>query len=196
MLFYPQGSTIPDMLKAEDFLLRPLRAIDAALDFAALMESQTMLRGWSQSDWPTNHFTVAENALELQVHEDDHRQGISFTYTVMGLAESECLGCVYINPLAYPLNPLSQHRISLSEAKDCEAGVTFWVRQSDRLQHLDKILLAALISWFKEKWAFKQVMFLTPAHYTHQIHLFEEAGLIMKLDGAAPTAQHPWLVYK
>jgi hypothetical protein len=43
MGFYPQGSQVPTELKTAEFLLRPLRTTDVALDYAAVMDSRAML---------------------------------------------------------------------------------------------------------------------------------------------------------
>lgn len=195
MLFYPTHTAVPESLVTEHFYLRPLQATDAALDFAALMESRTVLRAWSQSAWPADDFTVAENAVELAKHAEEHQQGIAFTFTVLDLQESRCLGCVYINPLMYPLNTLSQHKLFCSDVQDYQAGVTFWVRASCLEMDLDRSLLTALIAWFKQAWSFTSVFFWTPADHLRQLRIFEMAGLMKRLEASAPEARYCWYGY-
>ncbi len=94
MVFGDSSSTIPEGLETGYFLIRPLRATDVELDYAAVMESRVFLRQWDQSSWPADDFTLAGNLKDLQRYEGEHIRGESFTFTVMNPDETECLGCV------------------------------------------------------------------------------------------------------
>src|SRR5215218_4357264 len=85
-----------DELRTDEFLLRPIRESDAELDYDAVMESREFLRLWEQSTWPEDDFTVEANRADMAKLERRHAEGESFTYTVMNLEETRCLGCVYI----------------------------------------------------------------------------------------------------
>ena len=98
MVFYSEDVFITVELRTKDFLLRPLRATDVKLDYAAVIESKDLLRLWSQSGWPTDDFTLADNLKDLQRHEKEHLDREAFTFTVMSLTETECLGAIYIIP--------------------------------------------------------------------------------------------------
>ncbi len=85
-------------LNTREFVLRPLLASDAELDYDAVMESREFLREWEQSTWPEDDFTVEANRADLVKAERRHANGDAFTYTVMNLDQTECLGCVYVLP--------------------------------------------------------------------------------------------------
>src|SRR3954469_1414754 len=88
----------PEGLRTDEFLLRPIRASDAELDHEAVMESKEFLRRWEQSSWPTDDFTVDANRDDMVKLERRHAAGESFAYTVMSPTETQCLGCVYVQP--------------------------------------------------------------------------------------------------
>jgi hypothetical protein len=52
MQFYPADAPVPERLRSEDFLLRPLGAADNALDYEAVMATQEMLRQRGNGEWP------------------------------------------------------------------------------------------------------------------------------------------------
>ena len=72
MEFYPAGVPVPQGKRTSCLRLRPLRVTDVELDYKAVMSSAEMLHRWSQSDWPTDDFTLAQNLADLQRHEREH----------------------------------------------------------------------------------------------------------------------------
>lgn len=173
-MFYSDDAIAPETLRSEEFLVRPLRAMDVELDYDAVMASRTELRLKSDGRWPREGFTLEENLADLIRHEQEHHDRIAFTYTVMNPTETECLGCIYINPLKRLLQRLS---LPVEHIPDDSAYATFWVRQNRLAGNLDRRLLQALIAWFHTEWAFSQVVFLTQKVQTRQIQLFEEMGM-------------------
>ncbi|MBN1485774.1 MAG: GNAT family N-acetyltransferase [Chloroflexia bacterium] len=170
MGFYPEGASVPQELRRAEFVLQPLSTRHVELDYAALMDSKDMLRRWSQSDWPSDDFTLQENWQDLDRHEREHHARKAFTYTVLNPDESTCLGCVYIHPLYGPLSD-----------SDHEAEVRFWVRQPRLVDDLDHRLLQALIDWFREDWAFQKFYFVTVDADERQVEVLEASGLERKL---------------
>jgi RimJ/RimL family protein N-acetyltransferase len=165
-MFYPDDAIVPQELRSDEFLIRPLRTTDLKLDYEALMSSKALLRQWSQSDWPSDNFSLEDDLIDLQRHEQEHLKRQSFTFTIFNLDESECLGCIYI----YPPSPvLRQHNY--------EALVAFWVRQSRLSDALDQRILKALLDWFKQEWAFTRIFFETNYKMPRQIELLTQAGL-------------------
>jgi hypothetical protein len=74
-------------------------------DYEAVMATADHLRWWSASTWPTDDFTLAENAQDLQWHDDEHRDRVAFTYSVLDAATFDAghcrvVGCVYIRPFS------------------------------------------------------------------------------------------------
>ena len=195
MLFYPEDAQVPDRLQTEEYLLRPLRTTDVELDYDALMTSKEMLRRWSQSDWPTDDFTLEDNLRDLKRHEQEHLERKAFTFTMLDLTETECLGCVYINPLEFMLKVFKATAADLATVGGYEAIVGFWVRQARLADDLDRRLLRALIPWLRHDWAFSRVSFLCNDQDARQVNLLTEAGLHLRyaLDVPERAAKH--LVY-
>jgi len=173
-MFYPSEGHVPETLQTDEFLLRPLRATDVQLDYDAVTSSRAELLRGSGGTWPREGFTIEEDLADLERHEQEHHKRVAFTYTVMNLAETECLGCLYIGPLERLLGHDAGSGAYLS---DCTAYVSFWVRQSRLADHLGRRLLTALIPWFQNAWAFLHVLFIAQKRKDRQIRLFEEMGL-------------------
>jgi hypothetical protein len=173
-MFYPSDARVPEVLRTNEFLLRPLRATDVQLDYDAVISSRAQLLRSSGGTWPKEGFTLEEDLADIERHEREHRERVAFTYTLMNLAETECLGCLYMNPLERLLGHDPQSGAYLS---DSTAYVSFWVRSTRLADHLDGRVLTALIPWFLNEWAFSHILFFTQKSDERQIRLFEEMGL-------------------
>ncbi len=173
-MFYPSDARIPEALQTDEFLVRPLRATDVTLDYDAVISSRAELLLGSGGTWPREGFTLEENLADLERHEREHQDRVAFTYTVMNPTETECLGCIYLDPLE---SILGHDGGSSGYLADRTAYVTFWVRHSRLADNLDRRLLQALISWFQNEWAFLHVIFIAQQVEERQIRLFEEMGL-------------------
>jgi RimJ/RimL family protein N-acetyltransferase len=169
--FHPAGAAPPVEHRTPRLVLRPLRASDVATDYEAVMSSAAALRRWSQSEWPAEDFTLAENLEDLRRHEREHLEGQAFTYTVLDPAESRCLGCVYVVPLR-------SEEAAWSGSAAQVARVAFWVRTSEIATDLDRHLLGVLREWFRESWRFERVVFSASPADARQLALFGEAGMI------------------
>ncbi len=165
-MFYPDDAQVPKELRTEEFLIRPLRASDVELDYEAVMESKDMLRKVSQSTWPTDDFTLAENLDDLERHEQDHIDRREFTFTGMNPDETVCLGCLY-------LRPLSQDMIQ----GEFETSVKFWIRQSRIVDELDRRFLTTLLNWLESDWLFQKKVFVTGADEERQVQILSDSGL-------------------
>jgi hypothetical protein len=173
-MFYPSDASVPEVLRTNEFLLRPLRATDVQLDYDAVMSSRAQLLRSSGGTWPREGFTLEEDLADLERHEQEHRERVAFTYTLMNLTETECLGCLYMNPLKRILGYDAESGVYLS---DNTTYVSFWVRSTRLADHLDRRVLTALIPWFLNEWAFSYVLFFAQKRDERQIRLLEEVGL-------------------
>ena len=173
-MFYPSDAPVPEVLRTDEFLLRPLRATDVQLDYDAVISIRDELLRSSGGTWPREGFTLEEDLADLERHEREHRERFAFTYTVMNPAETECLGCLYMNPLE---RLLGNDAGSSAFFSDRTAYVSYWVRSTRLADHLDKRLLTTLIPWFLNEWAFSHVLFITQKSEERQIQLFEDIGL-------------------
>lgn len=174
--FYPLDAAVPEVLRTDEFVLRPLRTTDVELDYNAVMTSREMLRRWGGGSWPSDDFTLEGNLADLEMHQSEHEQRVAFTFTVMNPEETECLGCVYLTPFQEIRHWLVNQTSSDSE-DDFKAMCRFWARQSRLADGLDGRILAALQQWFKEEWAFEQVNFRTNSNDSHQVALLSGAGM-------------------
>jgi len=93
--------------------------------------------------WPKN-LTFEQNLIDLGWHQKEFQIRSSFAYTVMNLDESQCLGCIYIEPTVKP---------------DYEAKVLLWVRQSEVESGLDEHLLESVKQWIADEWCFTKVAY-------------------------------------
>ncbi len=176
-MFYPESARVPEVLKTDDFLVRTLRATDVERDYDAVISSRAELWLRNGGKWPREGFTLEENLADLLKHEREHLERKAFTYTVMNLAETECLGCIYLNELEPLLQRFGDRAEEPVEIENYAAWSTFWVRQSHLADNLDARLLQTLLPWFKTEWAFTRVAFLARKVQERQIRLFEEAGM-------------------
>jgi hypothetical protein len=196
MVFGDKNSTIPDGLVTDEFLIRPLLSTDVELDYAAVMESREFLRKWEQSTWPADDFMLAGNLEDLQRHEGEHINRESFTFTVMNPTETECLGCIYIFPLAARwLSKAEATPIGATDWTNYEAVVLFWIRQSRLAEAMDRQLLDILRPWFEQEWTFDGHLFLTNEQFEQQVSMFEEADLQLQFEVKLPKQPGKYRAY-
>ena len=173
MTFFPRDAPVPVEKRTDRLFLRPLRATDAERDYDAVMSSAGMLRTWSQSDWPSDDFTLAENLDDLKRHEREHEERVAFTYTVLDPAGTRCLGCVYLTPVA----PQAQ---AVCEGAGRAVNAGFWVRASELPGGLERHLFDCLRAWLKTEWGFDCVVFAVSGQERRQAALLAESGLLLR----------------
>jgi hypothetical protein len=186
----------PEELRTDEFLLRPIRASDAELDYEAVMESKEFLRQWEQSSWPADDFTVEANREDLDKLERRHTDGESFTYTVMNPTETQCLGCVYIFPTTARL--FSKAQISAIDGarwSEFEAAVYFWIRKSRLADELDRRLLDALGPWLEHDWGIEPHLIVTNEQFEQQVAMIEGANLQLRFHLTFPNEPGKSLAY-
>jgi len=185
MQFYPAGAVVPDEHRTPLLLLRPLRAADVELDYDAVMSSAEQLRLWSQTDWPADDFTLAQNLDDLERHEREHLERKAFTFTVLDPAGTRCLGCVYISPV-------KPEAASLCEGVAYAGAIGFWIRTSELACDLDRHLLATLREWIETEWAFERIVFTIGSKDSRQARLLEESGSRQSLASTLSDGRACW----
>jgi hypothetical protein len=186
----------PAGLKTRQFVLRPLRASDAGLDYEAVMESREFLRKWEQSTWPEDDFTVEANREDLLRHERQHANGDAFTYTWMNLDQTECLGCVYVLPPDATMFKGAQVTTTGADQwSDCDATVFFWVGKSRLPEDLDRVLLDSLLRWFDAEWSFRAPVIVTNAQFEQQVATIEGGDLRRRFELQVPGVAGRYLAY-
>ena len=147
MTFRQLEITAPSGLETGAFILRPIVASDAELDYEAVMESREFLRKWEQSTWPEDDFTVEANREEMVKMERRHASREAFGYTMMNLDQTECLGCVYIFPPdANWFSDADVTAVDADQWSDCDVMISFWVRKSRLPEGMDRLLLDSLLN--------------------------------------------------
>jgi hypothetical protein len=196
MAFRTMEIDAPQELRTGDFLLRPIRVSDAELDHDAVMESKEFLRKWEQSTWPTDDFTVEANREDLANLEGRHSTRDAFTYTVMNLNQTECLGCVYLIAPDHSMyagahvSPLTS-----DEWSTCDATIFFWVRKSRLAQGLDRALLDALVSWLDQEWPFNFPVIVTNEQFEQQVSMLDGTDLRRVFTIKVPSDSGAYLAY-
>ena len=144
--FLPSDFEVPKQVETTDFILRKLTTKDVEQDYEAVMSSKESLRHIFQEndDWPADDMTLESNYEDLQYHEDEFDQRKSFTYTVVTVDESTCIGCAYIYPWF---------------GKGSDAIVYYWVRDSEKVKGLDEKLGNFLRDWIENVWPIEKPVF-------------------------------------
>lgn len=182
MKFYPENKPVPEKLTKAEFIIRPLRAIDVELDYQAVIASREKLLKRTGGSWPRVGFTIEENLSDLEKHEQQHQDRNEFTFTIMNVTESECLGCIYIHPLEKRLRKsVSKNEISNLNIMDYEAWMTFWVTPVAAGRNLDRLVVENLQRWFSKEWAFSKVVLSFGTKATAKdLQMVKEAGLKLR----------------
>ena len=128
--------------------LRPMGAAATEIDFPAVMGSRERLwsiygRAWG---WPPATMTLEQDREDLAHHERDIAAHDSFLYGLFDEAETELLGCVYVDPP--------------EKAGGADAEVSWWV--VDRLvgSPTERALDAFVPAWLAEQWPLRSPRFV------------------------------------
>jgi len=196
MKFYSDEFPIPELFQSDEFIFRPLRASDVELDFDAVISSSTMLRAWSQSDWPVDGFTLEENLDDLQRHEQEHIDKKAFTYTIMNQEEMLCLGCIYMNPLIQEIVDLGICQLLANDEEVFAASVRYWVRESHATKEFSSTILEKIIQWLDSELYFNCVVFPVAITDSMQTKLFVERGFVLVGDIYYEPRNSHWNIYQ
>ena len=196
MSFTDPNKPVPSELRTDEFKLRPIIADDAALDYEAVMDTRVSLRLWEQSTWPEDHFTVGDNRQDLAEMESRHNAGRAFSYTVLSLDDSECLGCVYVFP--HDATFLAKSTVVAVGDDDwtaTDAVVYFWVRSSGMESGMDARLLEALRAWFRDEWQMSNVVFVVSKQFEHQVELLRATDMAVRFELTEPEKSGSFEVF-
>lgn len=142
--FIPIEFVVPRKLETNEFRLRMLTVNDLVKDYDAVMSSIDHCKTiWLDSNWPVG-LTLEQNLIDLGWHQKEFQMRRSFAYTVVDLAESVVLGCVYIEP---------------TRKRGHDAVVFLWVRQSQLAGGLESRLYSRVKEWIAKDWPFGAAAF-------------------------------------
>jgi RimJ/RimL family protein N-acetyltransferase len=188
MRFYPENEEIPERLMTKEFLIRPLSTTDVELDYKAVIANRENLLKRTNGRWPKEGFTTEENLQDLEYHEEQHHKRTEFTFTIMNVDETKCLGCIYIHPLKEELKKyVNESQLNDLNIKDYEAWMTFWVIPTVVTQKLDKRIVEELKKWFTEEWAFSRIVLIFGSRLaTYEHNLIKDADLRLRYSYDTP----------
>jgi hypothetical protein len=128
--------------------LRPIRGSDIAIDYPAVTGSRESLwaRYGESWGWPPATMTVEQDRADLERHEREIAAHQSFNYAVLDEAESQLLGCVYLDP---------------PEQGDdgADVVVSWWLVDERRGSALEAELAELVPRWVVEAWPFRRPSF-------------------------------------
>jgi hypothetical protein len=196
MTFGERGISAPSRYETHEFVLRPILASDAQLDYDAVMESREFLRNWEQSTWPEDDFTVEANREDLAKAERKHASGENFTYTVMNPDQTECFGCVYVfSPESNWLSPGHAKAVGAHQWSDCDAVFLFWIRKSRLAQGMDRSLLDSVLAWVERDWSLNAAVVMTNEQFDQQVAMIEGTDLQRRFEVKLPDDPGTYLAY-
>ena len=186
---------VPERHQAGGFVFTRLTADHAALDHAALMSSVDYLRMWSDSEWPTDDFSVDQNREDLRLHEEEHEARIAFTYSIQDAEESRVLGCLYLRPLRDML---------LTRGVEPPAGPSWpggdtpcvrgWLRR-DEPAAVERRLLGEALHWLTgPAWAFSSLWWATASIDARQLELLDELAWSLELRTRGARTDVDWVL--
>lgn len=137
---------VPEKFETAKFRLRMLTINDVVKDYDAVMTSINHLQGvfGEFSTWPSTDLSFEQDLIDLGWDQKEFQRRTSFTYTVMALDESICLGAVYIYP---------------SIKENIEAEIYLWVRRSEYEKGLDARLEKTVRDWIQAVWPFNHISY-------------------------------------
>lgn len=148
MAWLPDDFTHPERVElGTGHHLRPIRESDVDIDFPAVMGSRERLwvkygEAWG---WPPATMTLEQDRDDLAHHEAEIAAHETFNYAILDEAETELLGCVYIDPPG-PQAPTG-----------ADAVVSWWVVDRMVDSDLDLELGDFVPRWLDDAWGFRAV---------------------------------------
>jgi hypothetical protein len=125
--------------------LRPIRADDVDIDYPAVMGSRESL--WARYGeawgWPPETMTVDQDRDDLAHHEREIAARETFNYAVLDAAESELLGCVYLDPPYADPPP------------GTDVVVSWWLVDAMAGSDLERALEEAVPGWLRDVWGWR-----------------------------------------
>ena len=186
---------VPKRHHAGEFVFTRLTAAHAQLDHAALMSSVDYLRMWSDSEWPTDDFTVDENREDLRLHDEEHEARIAFTYSIQDTEQSRVLGCLYLRPLR---DMLLTRGVQPPAGPSWPGGDTpcarGWLRR-DEPEAVERRFLGETLTWLGgTAWAFSALWWVAASTDPRQLELLDELAWSRELRAPGARDTLDWML--
>jgi hypothetical protein len=134
----------PVKVEREHYILEVLAPKHNERDYEAWTSSRESLKGifGPRNDWPGDVADLNGNLKDLENHLREFEEREAYTYSILSLDESRCIGCLYIRP---------------TPAKEFSARVDFWF--TDENKEFEREFLFWLQVWLTRDWKFKTPCF-------------------------------------
>jgi hypothetical protein len=143
----PPGFRAPTRLTYDDLVARAITRADLADDVRGINASIALIKKTRGGPWPTGPVTEEFNFVDLVWHEQEFREGSSFTYAVYD-ADGGYLGCCYLYPMG--------GRTELTEdLLRYDVDVSWWVTPNAYERGHYRTLYRALRHWLAEEFPFQ-----------------------------------------
>jgi hypothetical protein len=185
----------PERHAVGGFLFERLGSGHAERDHAALMASVDYLRAWSDSAWPTDDFTVAENRTELAWHDEEHATRIAFAYSLVDAHAGRVLGCLHLRPLC---DMLRTRGVEPPAGPSWPGGDTpcarGWVRR-DEPKTVERRFLVEALGWLTgPAWAFHSLWWVAASADDRQLALLDDLGWSRELRAPGDGSGIDWVL--
>jgi hypothetical protein len=143
----PPGFVAPTRLEQDGLVATMLTRDDLEDDVRGINASLELIGRTRGGGWPTEPVTEDFNFVDLVWHEQEFREGTSFSYVVRD-ADGGYLGCCYLYPMG--------RRTELTEALlDHDVDVSWWVTPDAYDRGDYEKLHRALGQWVAEEFPFR-----------------------------------------
>jgi RimJ/RimL family protein N-acetyltransferase len=146
-LSLPPGFTAPTRLTYDDLVANALTRDHLEDDVRGINASLELIQRTRGGGWPTEPVTEDFNFVDLVWHEQEFREGTSFSYAVYDTGD-RYLGCAYLYPMGRR-TPLSE------ELLDHDVDVSWWVTPEAYERGYYTKLYAALQRWVVDDYPFR-----------------------------------------
>jgi hypothetical protein len=184
---------VPDSLSTVRLRFVPLTEALVDADLAAVLASREYLRRWSDSPWPEDDFTRADNEEDLRRHRLEHEDGVAFTYSVLAGDGGHVVGCTYIRPLTDALETRAVDvaadagAAAIADLAPEAAVVRGWVRSDEPAGLLD-VVVGTSVAWLaSDAWDFPDVWWMASSAVPDQLESCRHAGLTRVMSVPSPT---------
>jgi hypothetical protein len=148
MAWLPDGFRHPERVDLPTgHHLRPIRESDVEIDYPAVMGSREQL--WAKYGeawgWPPATMTYEADRQDLRHHEAEIAAHETFNYALLDGAETELLGCVYVDPA------------DAQSAPGSDAVASWWVVDKLVGTELQQTLDDFVPRWLADTWGFQAV---------------------------------------
>jgi hypothetical protein len=145
-LAVPSGFEAPTRLTHQDIVAVAITREHLDDDVRGINASIELIQVTRGGGWPTEPVTAEFNFVDLVWHEQEFREGTSFTYAVYD-DQGNYLGCCYVYPMG--------RRTELTEKLlDYDVDVSWWVTPSAYERGYYDKLYAALREWLATEFPF------------------------------------------